>query len=311
MQDALLIDSFLEMLSAERNASPNTLQGYGRDLDQLSATLSASGTRLIDAETAQLRAHLQSLAAKGMGPSTQARKLSAIRQLYRFAFSEGLRSDNPAATLQSPKLGRPLPKTLSEEHVGQLLDTAEQAAGCGTGTLPKRLARARLHALLEMLYATGLRISELVSLPVSVLATKDPFLIVKGKGNKERLVPLSEKAKAALVRYGALRREMAAWQSSPHLFPAKGADGHLSRQHFARDLKALAMDAGLNPKVLSPHVLRHAFASHLLQNGADLRSVQQLLGHADIATTQIYTHVLESRLRELVESAHPLAATAA
>lgn len=306
MPDSHLIDSFLEMLSVERNASANTLAAYRRDLEQFSDALALRGVGLLEAQTDDLRTCLKALSAKGLGPSTHARKLSAMRQFFRFAYSEGLRGDDPSAILKSPKPGRPLPKVLGEDRVTLLLDRAETEARSTRGSLAARTRCARLHALLELLYATGLRVSELVGLPVSVLSTKDVFLIVRGKGDKERLVPFSSKARSALDHYAALRSQTPGWAVSPFLFPATGANGHLSRQHFARDLKDLASRTDLDARAISPHVLRHAFASHLLQNGADLRSVQQLLGHADIATTQIYTHVLENRLRDLVETAHPM-----
>ncbi len=258
---------------------------------------------LFDATTADLRAYLTTLAPRGLGAATQARKLSALRQFYRFLFSEGLRQDDPTTTLDAPRASQPLPKIMSESQVDALLLHAEERVDVAKSP-SKRLSAARLHAALELLYATGLRISELVSLPLAALGQDDArAMVVTGKGNKERLVPLGGKAREAVRVYRAFAGDTL--DAQPYLFPGRG--GHMTRQHFARDLKALAAGAGLLPSQVSPHVLRHAFASHLLANGADLRAVQQLLGHADIATTQIYTHVMEDKLRDLVESAHPLA----
>jgi integrase/recombinase XerD len=240
-----------------------------------------------------------------MRASTVARRLSAIRQLYRFLYAEGLRKDDPAAVLEGPKRSRPLPKTLSIAEVDRLL----RAAGTADPGAPlrERLRAARLSCLLETLYATGLRVSELVALPVSAARRDARVIVVRGKGNKERMVPLNTAAKDAMAAYLALLGEADRDAKSKWLFPSFGESGHLSRQHFARDLKTLAVAAGLRGEQVSPHVLRHAFASHLLHNGADLRVVQTLLGHADISTTQIYTHVLEERLKSLVRDLHPLA----
>jgi len=299
MNDAFLIESFLEMMSAERGAAVNTLEAYQRDLGEFS---DHSKPSLLEAGPIDVRNWLSDMQRRGYSAASQARKLSALRQLYRFTFSEGLREDDPTGAIDNPRSQRPLPKIMSEADVDQLLLTAEEEVE----TAKKDLARfkaARMHALLELLYATGLRVSELVSLPESATKRDVRFLIVTGKGNKERLVPLGEKAKQAVSVYDDLLKT----QDGPWLFPSSGESGHLTRQHFARELKSLAARAGLNAAKISPHVLRHAFASHLLQNGADLRAVQQLLGHADISTTQIYTHVLEERLRGLVETAHPLA----
>ncbi|MFD0915042.1 site-specific tyrosine recombinase XerD [Pseudahrensia aquimaris] len=303
MRDDLLIDSWLEMLSAERGASQNTLAGYSRDLMTFSDHCRANGDRLLDASTERVRAFIMSLSVAGLAPASQARKLSAIRQFYRFLFNDGLRTDDPTGPIDSPRTSRPLPKVISEADVDTLLLRAEEEATNTKASNAKQLSAARTHALLELLYASGLRVSELVSLPTNITHNDERFLMIRGKGNKERLVPISRKAREALHHYRAKLGETA----SPFLFPSRGDSGHITRQHFSRDLKALAARAGLQASKLSPHVLRHAFASHLLQNGADLRAVQQLLGHADIATTQIYTHVLEERLRELVETAHPLA----
>ena len=303
MTDGLLIDSFLEMMSAERGAAANTLAAYERDLDDFSSFLSTAGLGLIDADTNSIRHYLTALQKSGISSASQARKLSAIRQMFKFMFADNLRQDDPTGSIDSPKAARPLPKVMSEADVDRLLLVAEEEI-THAKTPSARMRASRMHALLELLYTTGLRVSELVSLPVEATKKDTRYLLVMGKGNKERIVPLGEKAKQAVATYVS---HMNKDQSSAWLFPSSGDLGHLTRQHFARDLKTLAAKAGLRSDKTSPHVLRHAFASHLLQNGADLRAVQQLLGHADISTTQIYTHVLDDRLRELVESAHPLA----
>jgi len=302
MNSAARIEAFLEMMSAERGAAENTLSSYRRDLEDASQQI---GGGLAGAAAADIRAYLDDIAARGFAPTSQARKLSAIRQFFKFLYAEGLRSDDPTGTLDSPKKGRPLPKTMSEADTGRLLDRAALEAGDGVNG--DRLAALRLHALVEVLYATGLRVSELVGLPVTVAQRDDRFFMVRGKGDKERMVPLSAKARTAMRAWLTARATVPAFADSPFLFPAAGDSGYLSRQVFARDLKGLAARAGISAAKISPHVLRHAFASHLLQNGADLRAVQQLLGHADISTTQIYTHVLEERLVRLVNDHHPLA----
>ena len=302
MNSAARIEAFLEMMSAERGAAENTLSSYRRDLEDASQQI---GGGLAGAAAADIRAYLDDIAARGFAPTSQARKLSAIRQFFKFLYAEGLRGDDPTGTLDSPKKGRPLPKTMSEADTGRLLDRAALEAGDGVNG--DRLAALRLHALVEVLYATGLRVSELVGLPVTVAQRDDRFFMVRGKGDKERMVPLSGKARTAMRAWLAARKTVPAFADSPFLFPAAGDSGYLSRQVFARDLKGLAARAGISAAKISPHVLRHAFASHLLQNGADLRAVQQLLGHADISTTQIYTHVLEERLVRLVNDHHPLA----
>jgi len=298
------VELFLEMLSAERGASANTLEAYARDLGELAAHLAGRGRDLRGAGAGDLRAFLRDLSGRGLAASSQARKLSALRQFYRFLHAEGLRGDNPAAAIEGPKLRRPLPKILSVEDVDLLLETARAWAGGKGGA--GRLRALRLHCLLEILYATGLRVSELVALPREGCRPAQRVLLVKGKGGRERMVPLTAAAREAIAAYGeAIARAGA--PPSPWLFPSRAKQGHLTRQRFAQELKALAARAGLDAKRLSPHVLRHAFASHLLERGADLRAVQQLLGHADISTTQIYTHVLEERLRSLVQDHHPLA----
>lgn len=299
------VEAFLEMMSAERGAAANTLSSYERDLDDLHSFLNQRKVSLGAADSRDLAAYLGDLARRGFQPTSQARRLSSMRQFYKFLYAEGLRTDDPTAILDSPKKARPLPKFLSVEEVGRLLRLAEEEANLAGPGQPGRL---RLLALIELLYATGMRVSELVALPARVLAEEGRFLMVRGKGNKERLVPLSRTAIAALTRYGAMAAvERGDKEPSPFLFPAASKEGHLPRQVFARELKDLAIRAGLPAAGVSPHVLRHAFASHLLANGADLRVVQELLGHSDISTTQIYTHVLDERLRELVQTHHPLA----
>ncbi|RVD60737.1 site-specific tyrosine recombinase XerD [Mesorhizobium sp. M2D.F.Ca.ET.185.01.1.1] len=303
MNSAARIEAFLEMMSAERGAAENTLSSYRRDLEDASEAIKGG---LAGAGSADIRAYLDDIAARGFAPASQARKLSAIRQFFKFLYAEGLRGDDPTGTLDSPRKGRPLPKTMSEAETGRLLDRAAQEAG-ESGPDGDSLAALRLHALVEVLYATGLRVSELVGLPVTVALRDDRFFMVRGKGDKERMVPLSAKARDAMRAWLGARAGRPAFAESPFLFPASSDSGHLSRQVFARDLKGLAARSGIASAKISPHVLRHAFASHLLQNGADLRAVQQLLGHADISTTQIYTHVLEERLVRLVNDHHPLA----
>ena len=303
------VEAFLEMMSAERGAAVNTLQSYERDLEDASSHLRTLGTGLTAATPDDLRTYLAHLSGQGFKPSSQARRLSALRQFYKFLYAEGMRGDDPTGILDAPKKGRSLPKTLSVEDVSRLIGQAESEAASGG---PDHLAKLRMHALIELLYATGMRVSELVSLPASVLAQNGRFLVIRGKGNKDRLVPLSQAAIRAMRAYGeALAEEMAREEAgnreSPWLFPSSGKQGFLPRQVFARDLKSLAARAGIRVATISPHVLRHAFASHLLANGADLRAVQELLGHSDISTTQIYTHVLEERLHQLVQNHHPLA----
>lgn len=295
-----LLDGFLEMLAAERGLGANTLAAYRRDLADAAATLTVPLDR---ADTADLARYLGTLAKARAAASTQARRLSALRQYYGFLVSEGVRADDPTATLDAPRRGRALPKVLSEAEVTALL----AAARAGTGPDARRL-----EALLEVLYATGLRVSELVALPLAAARSDAPIVTVRGKGEKERLVPLGEAARQALRRYLEVRDAFLPGRRgktrlSPWLFPTNAAQGHLTRQQVGRLLKELAAAAGIDPAKVSPHVLRHAFASHLLAHGADLRSVQRLLGHADISTTQIYTHVLDERLRSLVLEKHPLA----
>ena len=303
--DAALVALYLDMLAAERGAGANTLAAYRRDLEDFSAYLKDNSRSIAKATTDDLRGYLSDLSRRRMQVATVARRLSAMRQLYRFLYAEGHRADDPAAVLQGPKRARSLPKTLTLAEVDHLLHTA---ATCDPAApLSVRLRAARLACLVELLYATGLRVSELVSLPASAARKDARVIIVRGKGNKERMVPLNDAAKQATAAYLALVKEAGHEAQSKWLFPSFGDSGHLTRQHFARELKALAAASGLRDAQVSPHVLRHAFASHLLHNGADLRVVQTLLGHADISTTQIYTHVLEERLKSLVRDLHPLA----
>lgn len=302
MKSGARIEAFLEMMSAERGAADNTLSSYRRDLEDASEHL---GGHLADADAAAIRSYLDDIAGRGFATTSQARKLSALRQFFRFLYAEGLRGDDPTGILDSPKKQRPLPKTMSEAETGRLLDRAAMEAASGDGA--DSFAAARLHALVEVLYATGLRVSELVSLPLTVALRDERFFVVRGKGDKDRMVPLSSKAREAMRAWLDQRNRDPRQAESVFLFPATSQSGHLPRQVFARDLKGLAARAGIAAAKISPHVLRHAFASHLLQNGADLRAVQQLLGHSDISTTQIYTHVLHERLLKLVNEHHPLA----
>ncbi len=306
------------MLAAERGAAKNTLESYRRDLATFGTFTVARGRDPETADTAMIRKYFAQLSSRGMAPGTSARQLSALRQFYKFLASEGLREDNPCMTIDSPKLGRPLPKYLNETEVETLLETAEGHSGA---------EGLRLCALLEILYATGLRVSELVGMPLAALIQDDQMLVIRGKGGKERMVPLGDPANRAIAAYRDVRArfipvpgkskpgksgKMGKPQSQPQskwLFPSRAKQGHLTRARFGQILKELAIEAGLDPGRVSPHVLRHSFASHLLAHGADLRSLQQLLGHADIATTQIYTHVLDERLKALVQNHHPLANT--
>ena len=297
------LDLFLEMLSAERGAAANTLAAYRRDLEEFLLHLRARRATCRTATADHIRAYLEAAARRGLAASSRARKLSAVRQFFRFLYVEGLRGDDPAAVIEGPKRPQPLPKILSVEEVDRLLEVARQAAQDASGG--GRLKAARLYCLLELLYATGLRVSELVGLPRGIVQAGEPVFTVTGKGGRERMVPLTDRARRAVADYVALFAE-GPWAGSPWLFPSRGKTGHLTRQRLGQELKVMAGAAGIAPEKVSPHVLRHAFASHLLERGADLRSVQKLLGHADISTTQIYTHVLEERLRRLVQEHHPL-----
>jgi integrase/recombinase XerD len=299
-----LIALFLDMLAAERGAGRNTLDAYGRDLADLAAYLKRNGRGVSDAGTEDLRGYLTTVSDAGFKSSSVARRISSIRQLFRFLYAERHRGDDPAAVLEGPKRTRPLPKVLSIAEVDTMLNAARGAMDDESAPPSRRLRAARLLCLLEVVYATGLRVSELVALPASAAKRDQAMLVVRGKGGKERLVPFNDPAKRAMADYLKLRE--AAERDSKWLFPSFGESGHITRQHFARELKTLASSCGIDGEKISPHVLRHAFASHLLHNGADLRVVQTLLGHADISTTQIYTHVLEERLKSLVRDLHPL-----
>jgi integrase/recombinase XerD len=310
--DAKLINLFLDMLAAEQGAGDNTLQAYRHDLTDFSEFLARSGKTFVVAETQGLRDYLADLDTRGFKSSSVARRLSAMRHLFRFLLNERVRSDDPAAILSGPKRGRGLPKVLSIADVDRLLGRAKALTEAPETSEPQRLRAKRLYCLLEVLYATGLRVSELVALPASAARRDARMIVVRGKGNKERLVPLNQASRQAMADYLAAMEALKPEKKknaagSKWLFPSFGESGHLTRQHFARDLKELAASAGLAPRLVSPHVLRHAFASHLLHNGADLRIVQTLLGHTDISTTQIYTHVVEERLKSLVRDLHPLA----
>ncbi|HWJ87129.1 MAG TPA: site-specific tyrosine recombinase XerD [Pelagibacterium sp.] len=295
MRDLHLIDAFLEMMSAERGAAANTIEAYRHDLLDYAGFLARRKLSVSEAARADVADYLAHLSAEGLAASSAARRLSAVRQMHRFFVSEAIKEDDPTRIVASPRPGRGLPKVLSIDEVDQLLAQAEAEAEGGEDKA------VRLYVLLELLYATGLRVSELVALEQAAVRREADHLILAGKGGRERLVPLNDKARDALLGW------LKSLGKNRFVFPAGGAEGHLARQVFARDLKALAGRVGLPVAKVSPHVLRHAFASHLLQNGADLRVVQMLLGHADISTTQIYTHVLDAHLRQLLEDHHPLA----
>jgi len=296
------VETFLEMLAAERGLSRNTLEAYRRDMADLAGFLAAQGANLTDADSGALRDYLEHLVKGGLSPRTSARRLSSLRQFYRFLNAEGIRTDDPSSVIDSPRQGRSLPRILNEVEIECLMLQARRHNG---------IKGLRLIALIELLYATGLRVSELVGLPLSALSRDMTYLRVKGKGGRERLVPLSDPATESLVAYRPAR--IVALGSKPSaegvkwLFPSRSGSGHLTRHRFGQMLKQLAIEAGIEAERVSPHVLRHAFATHLLDHGADLRSVQQMLGHADISTTQIYTHVQSDRLKSLVEQHHPLA----
>jgi integrase/recombinase XerD len=304
-RDRALLESFLDMMSAERGASQNTLAAYRRDILDFAAACGRNGSDLANATREHLRRHLEALSAAALKASSQARKLSALRRFYGFLYSDGIRRDDPTGSVAAPRLSRPLPKILSAEEALKLVEAARK------GTEESAEA-ARLLCIVEMLYASGLRVSELVGLPLSAVRKSQPFMHIRGKGGRERLAPIGAAAREALdaylvVREDFLPRGRLAAAASRYLFPSRGADAHLTRRRCHQMLKSLALKAGLDPDRLSPHVLRHAFATHLVEGGADLRSVQTLLGHADIATTQIYTHVARERLKRTMESAHPLA----
>ena len=299
------ISTFLEAQAAELGAARNTRLAYGRDLKDFATWLARNGSDFQSAERAEVEAYLVFCDAQGLSKATRARRLSAVRQLYRFAYEEGWRSTNPALQIKGPGKDHHLPATLSVEEVGRMLDAAR--------SLGRAEDRLRNTCLMEVLYATGMRVSELVELPVAAARGDPRLLLVKGKGDKERMVPLSAPARVALADWLAQRDEnearshAAGRPASRFLFPSRGAGGHLTRNRFYLLIKELALAALIDPAGVSPHTLRHAFATHLLANGADLRAIQMLLGHADVATTEIYTHVLDERLRALVLDHHPLA----
>jgi integrase/recombinase XerD len=301
-----LIALFLDMMSAERSLALNSLEAYRRDLEDYLNFLVQSGLTPLNASPDAVRGFMTSLDARGLKASSIARRLSAMRQFHQFLYAEGLAATNPTTTLEGPKKGLILPKVLSVAEVDLLLSKAQQHSKQPDLTPFAQLKALRLWCLLELLYATGLRVSELIALPRNAARAKEHFLIVTGKGQKERLVPLTSSALALAQQWLAALEAIPRLKDNAWLFPADSDAGHVTRQSFSRDLKALALQAGLDPALVSPHVLRHAFASHLLQNGADLRIVQELLGHADIATTQIYTHILDQRLKDMVRDLHPL-----
>ncbi len=298
--DAHLAEAFLEMMSAERGAARNTIEAYRRDLADYGSFLRAKGSGYIAAGRDQVVGYLAALSAEGLSASSSARRLSALRQFHKFLCADNLRPDDPTRIVASPRARRGLPKVLSIAEVERMLVLAEEEANAEISA-KRHAAALRLYVLLELLYATGMRVSELVGLKRSALMRDASYLTITGKGNRERIVPLNDRARDAAKSY------VETLPPGSWLFPANGEDGHLTRQVFARDLKGLAGRAGIGAARVTPHVLRHAFASHLLAGGADLRVVQTLLGHADISTTQIYTHVLDEKLRTLVETHHPLA----
>jgi len=302
-----LVVGFLDALASERGASANTLEAYRRDLSDYEGHLVAQGTDALKAGAAHVQTYLSSRGADGLSAASLARRLSAVRQFHKHLYAEGHRRDDPTLPIDGPRRARPLPKVLTVEDVDRLIRTAREGLDASERPLRERLAAARMACLIELIYGSGLRVSEALGLPKSVARAKEPLVAVRGKGGKERLAPLSAPSRAAVAVYRALLSEASPdLAASPWLFPADSASGHMTRQGFARDLKVVASAAGLSPALVSPHVLRHAFASHLLQNGADLRVVQDLLGHADISTTQIYTHVLDERARAMVRDLHPM-----
>ena len=293
-------EAFLEMMAVERAAARNTLTAYGKDLEDASGFLARRGRDLASASAEDVEAYFANLGAKGLSASTAARRRASVRQFYRFVLGEGWRTDDPSRRVDAPKKGRPLPKVLSREEVASLI----AAAGAEDG--PQGV---RLECMIELIYASGLRVSELLALPLATLARDPAYLMVRGKGGKDRLAPLNDAARAAVKAYLEIRPAFLpkGRTANPWLFPSRGAEGRLTARRFAQMLDQTAIQAGVDPARVSPHVLRHAFATHLLEGGADLRVVQTLLGHADISTTQIYTHVAEDRLREVVQTKHPLA----
>ncbi|MDR3512271.1 MAG: tyrosine recombinase [Caulobacteraceae bacterium] len=292
-------EAFLEMMAVERAAARNTLTAYAKDLADAEGFLAGRGQALADASAEDIEAYFSALGARGLSPATSARRRASVRGFYRFALGEGWRKDDPSRRVDAPRKGRPLPKVLSRDEVDRLIAAAAARDGA---------AGLRLACMVELLYASGLRISELLALPTAAVARDPAYLIVRGKGGKERLAPLNDAARTAIQAYLPARKSFLpkGTTDSPWLFPSRGEGGRLTRRRFSQMLDEAALAAGVDPAKVSPHVLRHAFATHLLEGGADLRSVQKLLGHADIATTQIYTHVAADRLKAVVESAHPL-----
>ena len=300
MSGAGWVEAFLEMMSVERASAKNTLTAYGKDLADAQAFLASRSNSLAQASAEDVEAYFNALSDRGLSPATAARRRAAVRQFYRFVLGEGWRADDPSRRVEAPKKGRPLPKVLSRDEVDRIIAAASARDG-GQGL--------RLGCMVELAYASGLRISELTALPLSVLAKDPAYLIVKGKGGKERLAPLNDAARAAVKAYLEARKAFLPKgdAANPWLFPSHGKSGRLTPRRFAQLLDEAAAEAGIDPARVSPHVLRHAFATHLLEGGADLRVVQKLLGHADISTTQIYTHVAGERLREVMDTKHPLA----
>lgn len=300
------IETFLRMLSVERGVSSNTVSAYRNDLQDFASFPSNANKKIDEVTSNQIREYLVHIGEKGLSSASRARRLSAIKQYFQFLRAEGIIEHDPASAISGPKRSRALPKVLSVSEVDHLLDCAKNRIASKSGK--QRLRALRLHCLLEVLYATGMRVSELVTLPRSVLHGDKKVLNIKGKGGRERLVPLNEPSRLAISNYLViLDQEIEGDNKSQWLFPSHGRSGHLTRQRLAQEFKQLAGESGVDPNRVSPHILRHAFASHLLDRGADLRSVQQLLGHSDISTTQIYTHILEERLKKLVKAHHPLA----
>jgi integrase/recombinase XerD len=303
-----LLETFLDAIASERAASANTIAAYRRDLTDYIEFLARSAADPLNASSDQARAFLMHRAEAGLKASSLARQLSAVRQFHKHLYLEGRRADDPTTAIEGPRRNRPVPKVLSVADVDRLLRVAHEGLDHAERPPGERLRALRMACLIELLYASGLRVTELLSLPKSAAKARQPLIAVRGKGGKERLVPISEPARESVQRYrAALEAQASGLAKSPWLFPADSESGHLTRQAFARDLKVAAAAAGLSAARISPHALRHAFASHLLQNGADLRVVQDLLGHADISTTQIYTHVLDERAKAMVRDLHPLA----